>query len=299
MRTPGQLAVAALISGERADTLTVSGFKLGDASEEPNGHVRRQDDISFQVEGGRINRIYLARKCFSEVQWRTPEDVIADLGAPDVIERGNRNSRLTFPTLSLVVFLDHEAHEVQATIMSVPVVGPRRFTVRDLLAELIRAPWLTTAETPDHRTARAHRTRGELLATEFGLDLRTLASGDFLDARDGPNPEFHALLRRHAGERGDRLACNERHAFLHLLTFRQSASRVVQHNSGFMEAGGEYAGLLHMTYTRGLLDPILEEVDQALCMLLDPESRTIEEARLLERGWITDTVLREWEIDDY
>ncbi|NUP08869.1 MAG: hypothetical protein HOW73_22710 [Polyangiaceae bacterium] len=274
-------------------------MRLGDSAAEVPGADASKREVSFQIDGGLVSRIYLARECFADIQWRTPEDVVASLGAPDVLERANRTSRLTFPNLSLIVFLNHETREVHATIMAVPRVGPRRYTVRDLLNELICAPWLCDTDTPENRTARARRKRAEILASELGLDLHEIATGAFLDKRDKPTPDFHALLRRHAGEYGDRLICHERHAFVHLWTFRCNATQVVTHNGCFLEASGEYAGLLHLTHTRGVLDPILDEVDQALCLLLDPEKRSIDESRLLERGWITDTILHEWEIEDW
>lgn len=319
MASPGRRAVAALLSGEPGHSLRVHGARLGDSAaqlvsapyagrelgESPQeAHDRRNgevkcDEVSFGLAEGQVSRIYLKPECFADVRWTTPEDVTAALGGADVIERGNRNSRLTFPGLSLVVFLDHTAGQVRATIMRVEHVGTRRFGVRDLLNELMRAPWLLADETPDLPSARARRKRAEILAAELRLDLRRIENGDFLKTRTRRHEEFHALLRRHAGDGAGHLSCDEAHAFVHLWGFRRNATQLASHNAGFLEAGGEYIGLIRMTAIGERLKSMLDDVDEALCLLLDPEQQTVDESKLLERGWVSDTLMREMEEDEW
>lgn len=319
MNLPGRLAVAALLSGARGRSLRIHGVRLGDSAtqlanapyagrelgESPQeahdrrGFELRCDEVSFALEAGLVSRIYLKPECFADVRWNTPEDVTAALGAADVVERGNRSSRLTFPGSSLVIFLDHTTGQVRATIMHVKQVGPRRYAVRDLLHELTRAPWLLGGETPDWPSAQARRKRAEILASEFGLDLRQLEKGDFLRDRTRSGQEFHAILRRHAGDDAGGFNCDEAHAFFHLWSFRRVATQLLRHNDGFLEASGEYIGLIRMTAVGDRLDRMLDDVDYALCLLLDPEQRTIDESALLRRGWVTDTLLSEMEADEW
>lgn len=319
MESTGRLAVAALLSGEPGHALRIHGVCLGDATtllagapyagrelgESPQeAHDRRNrelqcGEVSFELHAGVVSRIYLKPESFEDIGWRTPEDVTAVLGAADVIERGKRSSRLTFPGKSLVVFLDHEASRVHATLMQVKQVGPRRYGVRDLLREIMSAPWLLHRDTPDYPSAHARRQRAEILASELGLDLARLENGQFLSGDKRGHEEFHAALRRHAGEGVGSMRCDEAHAFEHLWSFRLDAARLVRHNAGFLEASGEYIGLLRMTAVADRLDQMLEDVDDALCLLLDPERRSVEESMLLDRGWVTDTMLKELEMDEF
>lgn len=311
--------MVALLSGVSGQALRIHGVRLGDAAtplagapyvgrelgESPQeahdrrSHELRCGEVSFELSAGVVSRIYLKPECFADVRWRTPEDVIAALGAADVVERGKRNSRLTFPGKSLVVFLDHDAGQVRATIMPVKQVGPRRYGVRDLLREIVNAPWLLQDDTPDYPSAHARRKRAEILASELGLDLRRLGDGQFLRGDTRGHEEFHALLRRHAGENAGNWRCDEAHAFEHLWRFRRDAARLLRHNAGVLEASGEYIGLIRMTDVGNRFDHMLEDVDAALCLLLDPEQRTFEELTLLERGWVTDTMLGEMEMDEW
>ncbi|NUP14136.1 MAG: hypothetical protein HOW73_49515 [Polyangiaceae bacterium] len=206
---------------------------------------------------------------------------------------------MTFPGSSLVVFLEHTTGQVRGTIMPVKKVEPRRYGARDLLHELMHAPWLLGEETPDWPSAQARRKRAEILASELGLDLQRIENGDFLKGARRGREDFHALLRQHAGDGAGRLRCDEEHAFVHLWRFRRDATRLVDHNAGFLEASGEYIGLLRMTAVGDRLDRVLADVDDALCLLLDPEQRTIDESTLLGRGWVTDTLLREMEVDEW
>jgi hypothetical protein len=106
-------------------------------------------------------------------------------------------------------------------------------------------------------------------------------------------------MRQHAGEDAGRIRCNEAHAFGHLWSFRKKASSLIRHNAGFLEVSGEYVGLVRMTAVGDRLDRTLKDVDDALCRLLDPEQRTIDESTLLARGWVTDTLLHEMEQDEW
>ncbi len=61
MKTPGRLAAAALVEGERGAALRVYGVRLGESAEELKGLDETKREVSFATDGGVVSRIYLAR----------------------------------------------------------------------------------------------------------------------------------------------------------------------------------------------------------------------------------------------
>ncbi len=305
-----------LLDGVPGHELRFFGVRLGDPAESLknvpydgktegktyqealHGNELDVGDISFEVQGDMVERVYLKRVCFHNLAWKTIEDVIAVLGPPDRCDQGIYNSHLSYPERSLSVFLDHDNAEVHATISRFEAQGPRHYGARDLLAHLLEAPWLLEGRTPRGCWEEAVFKRVELLAKALGLPLHQLADGSFLADDDVSSP-VRNMLQEHAGPSAGNFPCDSRHAYTHLLRFRLKAQQLLDHNSGFLEASGDYVGLIRMTTVGDRLEPVLAAVEQALVLLLDPKQIQVPESTLVTQGWISDKMLSDLKYEDW
>ncbi|WP_162903286.1 hypothetical protein [Taibaiella koreensis] len=138
-------------------------------------------------------------------------------------------------------------------------------------------------------------------------DLQYLLHGEFLhDREESANAALHAKIKEKITELEPELMADIREKpadiawlFNHLLRFRQEVFKLTYPNAGMLE--GFSAGLHYSYYLQRQLKEViagnLSEIDETLCLILDPAKRTFSREEIGYPDTDLDRIDLEWRIE--